>query len=569
MALTRELTRFLEVEPDRGTWKRSLHSLVVATVTLVGLSLAFGIPAAMVGVPGLFLATAAYERSLRSRARVLRRLALAYLVAVSLGALASLLPAWQAVLVLAALGTAISFGYHALLSDPPGPMMLILGAAVATYVPTLGVPIPLVIAVTALGLALGCSTSLLLTMPHSRAAVRRQLEALQEAVDAFDTDLSELPADEVGRLRDEAFGALFAAQASLRSSSSRREGAEFSPEHLRMEDEIHALHLRLLRKMVAEDLPWAQAGETSMLDHYVGAPRESYLVQWAFSRASPAWLAARRTGAAILAAGETSVLLGSDHPYWSVMTAALVLSVPADRISTLRRAGHRVVGTGLGVVLFLGIYSLHPPAWVTAGIVVVCLALLPVLAPQQYLLAMTMTPIPLLLAAMHAQTGIAQIIQSRILETVIGAVAALLVLWLPGRSSSVLLVRRQFRRAMLALDQVLRQMVINPSPDAGIELRRNLHFEQLAAARTLAMVLNDHPETLEGWSEVEAALNELTYSVLTAARTTDPGRALNWLEMARALETFLRTLPPVSKAPLHASVIAVVLTDVRLSGRPR
>ncbi len=314
-ALTRELTRFLEVEPAKGAWKKSLHTAVVAAVTLVGLSLVFGIPAAMVGVPGLFLATAAYDRSLRSRSRVLRRLALAYVAAVTVGALSSLLPGWQAVLVLAVLGTTISFGYHALLNDPPGPMMLILGAAVATYVPTLGVPIPLVIGVTALGLLLGCSTSLLLTLPHSRAAVGAQLEKLKEAVDAFDTDLSELSPGEVGELRDAAFGALFAAQASLRSSSSRREGAEFSPEHLCLEDEIHALHLRLLRKMVAEDLPWATASESSMLDHYVGAPRESYLLLWAFSLASPAWLAARRTGVAILVAGETSVLLGSDHPF--------------------------------------------------------------------------------------------------------------------------------------------------------------------------------------------------------------------------------------------------------------
>lgn len=567
-ALTRELTRFLEVRPATGTKAKALHTLIVGTSTLGLLSLLLGIPLAMTGTSGVFLAISAYDRSLRSRARVLSRLALAYLVVVAIGAAASALPVWLSVIVLAVLGTAITLVYHTFLSDPPGPLLLILGAAAATYIPTLGVPIPLFILVTGLALLIGCSVSLLLHAPHSRAAVTHQLEQLRTAVEALDTDLTGTTLEEVGRLRDAAFGALFAATAALRSSSSVRPG-RFSAEHLRIEDEIHDLHLRLLRRIVADDLPWAEASEDAMLDHYVGAPRGRYLVRWAFSLASPAWLAARRTGLALLLAGEVSVALGLSHPFWAVMTAGIVLSVTADRVSTTRRAGHRVVGTILGVGFFLGLNALHPPLWATAAIVVACISVTQMLAPRQYLLAsIVITPIPLLMAAMHATAPIQTLILSRIVETGIGAVAAMLVLWLPGRRDSILLVRREFRRALVALDIVLRQMAINPSRDASIRLRRNLHFEQLAAARILAMVLTDQPEALEDWPKVEAALNELTYTVLTAARTTDPVHALDWLTMARELEAFLATLPPVSSVPVNAAAVAVALTDVRLAGRP-
>lgn len=567
-SLTRELTRFLEVRPASGTRAKAAHTIIVGVITLGLLSLLFGIPTAMVGASGVFLAISGYDRSLRSRARVVPRLSLAYLVVVSIGACASTLPPWLAVIALAILGTVTALGYHAFMSDPPGPMLLILGAAAATYIPTLGVPIPLLIGVTALSLVIGCAVSLLLHSRHARLAVQIQLEKLREAVEAADVDPSTLDPDEVASRRDAAFAALFAAQASLRSSSPRR--ADFSAAHLRIEDEIHALHLRLLRRVIADELPWSAPTEDSIFDHYVGAPRGAYLVRWSFSLASPAWLSARRTGLAILLAGEASVSWGSAHPFWAVMTAALVLSVPADRISTAHRAGHRVVGTSLGVLLFLGLYALHLPLVASAAIVIICMAVMQMLAPRQYLLAsIVVTQIPLVMASLHASEPIKSLIGSRILETVVGAVAALLVLWLPGQRSAVLLVRRQFRRALTALDVVLRQMAINPSPAASITVRRNLQFEQLAAARVLGMVVSDQSGALHDWPLVEAELNRLTYIALSAARTDDPGGALDWLAMARELEAYLAALPPVSRKPVDASHVADALARVRRVGRPQ
>ncbi len=568
-ALTRELTRFVEVKPAQGTRKKALHALIVGAVTISVLSLIFGVALGLTGITGIFLGISAFDRSLRSRVRVLSRLGTAYLLLVALGAWSSMLPSWLGVVVLAVLGTIVAFGYHALLSDPPGPMLLIMGAAVASYLPTLGVPIPLLIAITAISIVLACGTSLLVQVPTRRAAVVRQLKTLRAAVSALEDAPADLPDTERAQLRDNAFSALFAAQAALVSSAPRK--GTVSATHLAMEEEIHLLHRRLLQRVVTFDLPWARIDDEAFTDHYLGAPREGYLLKWALSSASPAWLAARRTGAAILLAGEFATLLGLTHPYWAIMTSALVLSNMSDRISTTHRAAQRVVGTAAGVGLFLGLHLLNPAPVLVAVIVVCCIALTQMLAPRQYALsAMVITPMPLLTASMHgAAVAIAPLVQARVLETVVGAVAALLVLWLPGRSTAIVLVRRQFRRALNAADEVLRQMSRGLPPDVTIVGRRNLHFEQLAAARALSMVIPDQPEALAQWPELEAQLGELTYTILTAVRTTEPETVLRWHPMADTLESYIAGLPPVSAEPIDASATAAALKRVRLTGRPQ
>ncbi len=568
--LTRELARFVEVKPASGTRKKALHATIVAAVTIAALSPFFGVPGALMGVSSIWVAVSAFDRSQRSRMRVLSRLAVTYTLVVAIGASASLLPVWLGVVVLAALGTVVAFGYHALLGDPPGPMLLIMGAATALYIPRQGLPIPQLVLITVLALVIACTTSLLLQLPNRRAAVQQQLEALRTAVAALEDAPDDLSAGERETLRMAAFAALFAAQASLVDSTSRRSTARSGREYLAIEEEIHDLHHRLVRMIVAEELPWAHVSERSFTDHYLGAPRERYMLSWAFSSASPAWLAARRTGVAILIAGEFSTILALSHPYWSMMTAALVLSTPADRISSAHRAGHRVVGTALGVALFLGLHSLNPSPILVAAIVVACLGATQMVAPRQYALAsMLLTPMALLMTTMFAgRIDLGQLAGSRVIETVVGALAAMLVLWLPGRSTAIKLVRRQFRRTLRSADLALRQMRDNPGGATAIVARRNLHFEQLAAAKALKLALPDQTTTLEGWPDIEIVLGELTVTILAAARTADPARVLRWAAMSSLLEDHLVALPPVSSQPIDTGATAQALRDVLRIGRP-
>ncbi|MDO5710729.1 MAG: FUSC family protein [Micrococcales bacterium] len=569
-ALTREFVRFVEVKPASGTRVKAVHALIVGAVTTGTLGALFGVPMALTGMTGIFVAISAFDRSQRSRIRVLSALAVVYTIGVTLGALTSLLPAWLAVVAIAALATVTAFGYHALLSDPPGPMLLIMGICAASYMPTLGVPIPQIILITALSMVIGCTTSIVLQQPRRRAAVERQVESLRTAVSKLEAGLrTDAPqAQDLSRLRDAAFGALFQAQSSLVASLGR--GRAPSPRAQPLEDELHALHLRLYRLIAAHRLPWATLDDDAVRDHYLGAPGTPYLVRWALSQSSPPWLAARRTGMAILLAGGVATLLRLDHPYWAQMTAALVLSSAADRITSTVRAEHRVVGTTFGVGLFFGLHLLHPHPVLVAAIVVGCASLTQIVAPRHYATAaMVMTPMPLLMASMHAvAVPIGPLMWSRVIETVIGAASALLVLWGQGRPTAVILVRRQFRRAVVALGDILAQMALDPDQAASLTGRRNLHFEQLAAAKALAMVRPDRPTELEEWGTFEAALSELTFTVLIAARTSDPRAALRWGVMADAMDRFLAELPPVSGNPIDAEAAAQTLHDILTQGRP-
>lgn len=575
--LVREAVRFLEVKPATGTRRKALHALVVGTVTIGVLSLFFGIPMALTGMNGIFVALGAFDRSQRSRIVVLSGIAIAYTVLVTLGALTSLLPVWGTVLVIPLLAAVVAFGYHALLSDPPGPMLLVMGLCAASYIPTLGVPIGQLVLITALSMVLGCGTSVLMQQTHRRAAVERQVGELRTAVDRLergerdqhdehdehDEHDDDSPPD-LGTLRDAAFGALFQAQASLVASMPRRRD---SPQARAIEAELHALHLRLFRLVAATELPWSHLDDRAVGGHYVGAPKAEYLLRWSLSLASPAFLAARRMGLAMLVGGAFSTALHFSHPYWAQMTAALVLSTSTDRITSTLRAVHRMVGTAVGVLLFFGLHLLHPHPVVVAAIIIACGALTQLLAPRHYALAsVVITPMPLLMAGMHL-TRVEPLMTSRLLETVIGAAAAMLVLWVQGPSTAIVLVRRQFRRALLALREVLRQMVVDPDQAASLTSRRNLHYEQLAAAKALAMVDPAHPEALRDWDGFEAALGELTFTVLVAARTDDPAHALQWLPMARELDQLLDALPPVSRDPIDVVAATRAIRRVLQVGR--
>ncbi len=582
--MTREVVRFVEVKQARGTRVKAAHAFVVGTMTISLLSLAFGVPLALTGMTGIFVAISAFDRSQRSRIRVLSALALGYTVLVALGALTALLPTVLGVVAVAALATVTAFAYHSLLSDPPGPMLLIMGICAASYIPTLGVPIPLLVAITALAMVIGCTTSIVMQLGRRRAAVHRQVSALATAVADLERAWDGQPATadaapagdpgersgpvDLGRLRDAAFGALFQAQSSLVASLAR--GRPPGADAQRLEDEIHALHLRLFRVVARHELPWTRLDDDAVADHYLGAPRIPYLLAWSLSSASPAWLAARRTGLAVLLGGGFSSLFHLDHPYWAQMTAALVLSTASDRVTSTVRAEHRVAGTAAGVGLFFGLHLLHLHPAAVAATVVVCASLTQVLAPRHYALAtMVMTPMPLLMAAMHVTSDhVGSLMWSRVLETVIGSAAALLVLWLQGQGTAVVLVRRQFRRALVALHQVVRLMAADPDEAATPAARRNLHFEQLAAAKVLAMVRTTQSDALADWPTVESALGEITYTVLVAARTRSPGTALRWTAMAQALESYLATLPAVSATPVDADAVAGALRGILALGRP-
>lgn len=139
---------------------------------------------------------------------------------------------------------------------------------------------------------------------------------------------------------------------------------------------------------------------------------------------------AQRVILAVTIAGLISYPLGVPRAYWVILACVAVLqSTPRIRY-TVTRAVQRSIGTLLGVGIFWLVISLNPNGlWL---VLTVCLlqAGIEVVIGRNYGLGLLLiTPIALLVSTAGSSTGIGQIVSLRILDTVLGSVLALLVLF--------------------------------------------------------------------------------------------------------------------------------------------
>lgn len=146
-------------------------------------------------------------------------------------------------------------------------------------------------------------------------------------------------------------------------------------------------------------------------------------------RLRPAWSRdAVRAAVAVLIAGSITTAVGIGHPYWAMVAAVAPLSAPGAG-SQLLRAGHRVVGTLLGLGSAALLLALAPSPM---GIVVLIGGLQIVtelLIGRNYALALLfITPMALLMGEIALPRPMGGLLFDRGVETAIGAaVAALLI----------------------------------------------------------------------------------------------------------------------------------------------
>lgn len=136
-----------------------------------------------------------------------------------------------------------------------------------------------------------------------------------------------------------------------------------------------------------------------------------------------------RVVVAVAAASVLSVLFRASHSYWMVVVAAAVLQSTHSVHHTTIRAFQRVVGTLAGIVMFDLIRLAVPRgAWLIVVLVILQFAIEVVVARNYALALVFITPTALTIAAAGASTPGA-LIRERMVDTVIGAVVAMIVLW--------------------------------------------------------------------------------------------------------------------------------------------
>ena len=171
----------------------------------------------------------------------------------------------------------------------------------------------------------------------------------------------------------------------------------------------------------------------------MGRPRARYLLRTAAERGSRPRLVAGRAATAVLLASSAAFLSPVGRPYWAILSSLIVLHMGASRADLTIRAAHRVIGTALGTVVYLGIVALDPSTWVRLCLVIAAVYALESLVTRNYAVAVVfVTVFALMLTPAASSAQIVTLMGDRVLETVIGASLAVFVTWSMGdRKSNV------------------------------------------------------------------------------------------------------------------------------------
>lgn len=155
-----------------------------------------------------------------------------------------------------------------------------------------------------------------------------------------------------------------------------------------------------------------------------------------------------------------TLLAGTEqsHLYWVIAFSALVLHQGGPRVARTFRALHRLAGTVLGLGVFLLVTVVEPSGWWLIGMIVVLQFTIELLVTRNYAMAVTLiTPLALLVASGGTMPeDPLSVVGERLLDTVIGVLVALVVLWGLGRRAHHRAVRGDTRRVLAELAEFAR-----------------------------------------------------------------------------------------------------------------
>ncbi|WP_306209223.1 FUSC family protein [Actinoplanes sp. RD1] len=138
-----------------------------------------------------------------------------------------------------------------------------------------------------------------------------------------------------------------------------------------------------------------------------------------------------------LLAGGAATMLGIGHPFWAAVSATVPMGA-ATLAAQLNRAGHRIAGTSLGLLLAVALLGADPPLWFLVAAVVLLQTATELFVARNYGIAVVfLTPLALVLGDLAASSPLPTLVADRFIETLLGiAVSTALLLSLRKRTSS-------------------------------------------------------------------------------------------------------------------------------------
>jgi len=129
--------------------------------------------------------------------------------------------------------------------------------------------------------------------------------------------------------------------------------------------------------------------------------------------------------AGVLGAWSTSTIPLLDYPYWA-MVASVAPITPPHRTARIQRGLHRIIGTLGGVVVTAFLLSFPAEPWQLVVWVILLQFLAEVYVGRNYSMALLfITPLALLMTQISSPHPVPELLTSRAVETVIGALVGL------------------------------------------------------------------------------------------------------------------------------------------------
>ncbi|MDH6281001.1 FUSC family protein [Prescottella agglutinans] len=505
----------VRVPRDGRRWPGTVRAAVaVALPGLLGLALGHD-PAAATATLGAFAVMYGESRPYRVRWRAVSVAACVMVVGALIGAVVGSAvhdaaasggsALWPLALVLAmsAFVAVGAFMVDALRLGAPGAFLPLLAVEIASALPSAGVPVGHVVAWTAVGGVTAVAVAMSGCMVRPRTPERAAVASAVSAVDAFDRTRDSAPR------RHAAVKAVHAAWQCLHDAGIAAQDHPLTRDLLAAQDRcVSLLH----------DSETALDTDGEDLWRRVPAPRPT--IRFRLGRAahlrSRSTLIVVRLLVACPAAGIVAMGLGVARPDWAVITAAMILHQGPDRVLGTYRAVHRFAGTVLGLLVLAALTPIDPTGAVLVLVLAASMAGVQAYLVRNYGLAMVfITILALLLAGLGSPDNLTGVTRDRLLETVIGVVVAVVVLWtvLPGS------YRRILEDADGRVATTIERIEATRDRSEARELCRGLEFDLHSATTAALVAAHTDPEwTEQRWAR-HHALNESGYRVLALSGT--------------------------------------------------
>ncbi|OOB91652.1 FUSC family protein [Rathayibacter sp. VKM Ac-2630] len=143
-----------------------------------------------------------------------------------------------------------------------------------------------------------------------------------------------------------------------------------------------------------------------------------------------------RFGAVVLVSGAIPTATGLGHPYWAMVAAVAAVS-GADTAARLVRAGHRMLGTVVGVAIAAALLALPLSPLATIAVVVLLQVLAELFVGRNYGVTLAfVTPLAILMVELAHRTDELVLLRDRALETAIGVAVGVVATLLAHAASS-------------------------------------------------------------------------------------------------------------------------------------